>query len=351
MKYGVVVQKYPRNVGDDIWAYAASLFLPSIDYLIDRDRMADFATENNEPIATIFAAYMMHKFHRFPPARNIWLLPVGVHFSAGYSALRSPVTDQHLSGVSAEHLRTFGPVGARDISTRDTLLKHGIDAYFSGCITLTLPKQEVSEKGNYVCVVDLDEGVEKRVRRMLRSENVEIRKLSHVLKKRRTDKNSDWQTRVADAKEILATYQGAKCVITSRLHASLPCLAMEVPTFNIRSEGSPRFNPYHQWLYGTTPEKFLAGQYDYDFVNPPDNKGDYLPYRNAIIERCKAFIEETMNGVRPEPTYSELELLRWQNGFMSWLLDEYEPILKDLAIKEDKYERMAKMIKRLGKNL
>ena len=42
MKYGLVVYKETDNIGDDILSYSARRFLPSLDYIIDREGLDTF---------------------------------------------------------------------------------------------------------------------------------------------------------------------------------------------------------------------------------------------------------------------------------------------------------------------
>ena len=37
-----------------------------------------------------------------------------------------------------KNMNNFSPIGCRDIQTRNTLIKYGIKAYFSSCLTTTL---------------------------------------------------------------------------------------------------------------------------------------------------------------------------------------------------------------------
>ena len=39
MKYGVLWRKTTKNIGDDMQSYAASLWLPSVDYMVDIEDM------------------------------------------------------------------------------------------------------------------------------------------------------------------------------------------------------------------------------------------------------------------------------------------------------------------------
>ena len=64
-----------------------------------------------------------------------------------------------LEGAGGDYLRAHArirPIGARDLSTRDRLREKGIDAYFSGCLTMTFQPFANVAKGDAVIAVDLD---------------------------------------------------------------------------------------------------------------------------------------------------------------------------------------------------
>ena len=54
MKYGLVIYKDTDNIGDDILSYAASRFLPQIDYIIDREQLDIFAPNKKEIVYQSF---------------------------------------------------------------------------------------------------------------------------------------------------------------------------------------------------------------------------------------------------------------------------------------------------------
>src|SRR5690606_35429742 len=61
-----------------------------------------------------------------------------------------------LSEKGIAYLKKHEPIGCRDQFTADTLKAKGIDAYFSGCLTLTLDTYKVddSERGDDIYIVD-----------------------------------------------------------------------------------------------------------------------------------------------------------------------------------------------------
>ena len=156
MKYGVLIHKLTKNIGDDIQSYAASKFLPSIDYLVDRDTIDTFETNNNEKVAVIMSGWWGWKKWNWPPAECIIPKLVGMHImDYDVRSWGSPIYDEHLNGLGGEYFKAYGPVGCRDKHTLDLFKKHGIDAYFSGCITLTLPKMKKRKsKEKYIFSVE-----------------------------------------------------------------------------------------------------------------------------------------------------------------------------------------------------
>ena len=65
MKYGLLCFKETNNIGDDIQTYAASRFLPRIDYMIDREHIEDFVPKNKEYVSTIMNAWYVHDIYNF----------------------------------------------------------------------------------------------------------------------------------------------------------------------------------------------------------------------------------------------------------------------------------------------
>ena len=60
-------------------------------------------------------------------------------------------TDYLNDNVLAD-FKKFGPVGTRDIHTKNIFDKLDIRSYFSGCLTLTIEKFKDIEKENYIVV-------------------------------------------------------------------------------------------------------------------------------------------------------------------------------------------------------
>lgn len=350
MKYGVLYNKANVNVGDDIQAFATARFLPRIDYFIDRERMDQFYTENKEPVAMIMNAwYMWAKWH-WPPTEYIVPKFVGFHYADHQLAKQpgSPFKYEFLNGIGGEYLKAHGPIGCRDMYTLGQLQSLGIDSYFSGCITMTLPQMpERSDKGTYICLVDLEPQVRKKIKKMLKKENIEVKVITHS---RPRDLERSWEEREAYVIELLTLYQNARCVVTKKLHCSLPCLALGTPVFLIKGmEDDIRFTPYYDFLHRTTVKKFMSDDYEYDFMNPPANKEDFRPVREKLIAECEAFVAEMEKEERSveelkKTTYTDDEVIRWRHDLMlesmdQWLL-AYREIQKSMTRKNAEIKRL-----------
>ena len=142
MKYKLLaVSKFPNisgvNIGDYVQALASSQFLPHIDGFIDRDEdLKDYA---GEPCKVIMNGWYMHLPQNWPPSDLIDPLFVAFHLNSG-------VKEVLLSSQSIAYLKSHQPIGCRDLNTLYLLSKNGVDAYFSGCMTLTLGEKYHSEE-------------------------------------------------------------------------------------------------------------------------------------------------------------------------------------------------------------
>lgn len=133
------------NIGDYIQALASSQFYPRIDGFVERDELSLY---DDEDCKVIMNGWYMAKPENWPPSRHINPLFVAFH-------INSKAKDSMLSKESIEYLKKYEPIGCRDTYTMDLLKGKGIDAYFSGCMTLTLGyKYKRKVCGNKVYFVD-----------------------------------------------------------------------------------------------------------------------------------------------------------------------------------------------------
>ena len=337
MKYGVLWRKTTKNKGDDMQSYAASLWLPRIDYMVDVAELDTFEVPDDEPVATIMSFwYMWHKWN-WPPAKQLYPMWMGVHYSDKQRGRPTGMVSKYeylTDGVGRDYLRMYEPIGCRDYYTTKAFDALGISNEFTGCITLTLPKREIKpQKREYVVLVGVEKRVENAVREQLEGTNIDVKVIAPT--RENPSDNMTWEERKAEIEEMLDTYQNAKCVITFRLHCALPCLALETPVLLVRhSFASPRFQPYKDWLHTAFPEQVVDGLFKDFILNPPANPDDYKPVREAIGRRVKDFLAKAAAENRKaseiwNPPYTEQEKLEWQNKMMKQTLHNFNYALNN----------------------
>lgn len=263
------------NIGDYVQALASSQFLPSIDGFVDRDY--DLQDLDGVPCKIIMNGWYMSHPENWPPSDRFSPLFVAFHINSKYA-------DKLLSKKSLEYLKQHEPIGCRDTFTLELLRERGIDAYFSGCMTLTLGKNYKADAHNdEIYFVDpLVENnvtikarltifafmamhfatVSKMARHYHFSGKGYIKRLYHATQVYKTyrcvlaksllkkahyifqmsneyvDKYPTDMARLNVAEELIKKYATAKFVITSRIHCALPCIGMETPVIFIDGTAS-----------------------------------------------------------------------------------------------------------------
>lgn len=190
-----------RNLGDDIQAVALERLLPRVDLWIDRDDVGE-AAHWDDDVRWILNGWYDRPTHRvWPPPGNARKLFIGFHATNGAVI---PKEQDH-------------PIGCRDPWTFQQCTQQGIEAWMSFCTTLTLQPNAEQADREEILLVDLKQDFIDR----LPPEIASGMKLTHWI--------SPDCDRFDVANQLLERYARAKWVVTSRLHALLPCAAMGTP--------------------------------------------------------------------------------------------------------------------------
>lgn len=287
MKYGLVVYKDTDNIGDDILSYAAAQFLPQIDYIIDREQLDIFSPEKKEMVSVIMNGWFLYHKSHWPPSPYINPLFIGIHFSDNKMF---GIEDAYLNGAGRDYLNKHKPIGCRDEYTLEKMKARDIQAYFSGCLTLTLnPFSDVKKNDRYI-LVDVPDIVCQKMISTVGTEQVE--QVSHNV-----DRNYDdltWKERSAVVEIFLKKYQAAKMVVTTRLHCALPCLALGTPVLLLMDNNpdtKARMGSYTDFVQHCSTHEFLNDilYWVTNFSNPTQ----YIELRNNIISRCESFVNQS----------------------------------------------------------
>lgn len=312
MKFGLIFCKTTDNIGDDIQSYAASRFLPQIDYFIDREMLDSFAgAKDNQKVAVIMNAWYMYTKINWPPSPYIYPLFISIHiaqndyYGIGY---------QFLQDIGGEYLKEYAPIGARDSSTCNALLHNEIPAYISGCLTLTLDRFEDAEIHNRVFLVDIEECDAREIMKMYPDELYEP--VTHNI--HYAGEEIEYTERLRNVERLLRRYQGAKCVITSRLHCALPCLALGVPVLLVyKEEYADRMRDFLPLLHVTTAEEIKEHKMGFNVHEPEKNKDDYVIIRDALKKKCLEFVDAAKERKLICEEIDAYEVLKWQKTLLN----------------------------------
>lgn len=321
MKYGLLTYEENKkffNVGDNVQSLAAKQYLPRVDEFINRETLADYKGGKTK---VILNGWFTHNIHNWVPSDDIEPLFVSFH-------INNTAAPFMLNEKGIAYLKKHQPIGCRDQFSADTLKAKGIDAYFSGCLTLTLDTYKVDDslRGDDVYIVDplysypSWEKVTYNYKRFLRSiQNGKIFRLgdkqkhiesfidADLLKTAKYVNQEPPAGKFTDAEkfemaeDLLHKYAKAKLVITSRIHCALPCLAMGTPVIFVNGfdsfVDSCRFDGILE-LFNRIDIDAKTGKWTANF--PLDGKisrdtivknlGKHHALAEPMKEKCRAFI-------------------------------------------------------------
>lgn len=309
------------NVGDYIQSLAAQGFLGTNNVLINREESSKYDGEN---IKLIMNGWFTHtQSNNWIPSEKI--SPLFISFHLNSSALSTILSDE-----GKVYLKKHQPIGCRDQYTAKILNENGIEAYFSGCLTLTLDRYKIaSGEREGIYIVDplynypnfnylknhprgilryLVNGnilnLNKIKKHMSRIFSKELLSQAEYINQVIPGNGMTHEQKFEIADSLLRKYASAKLVITSRIHCALPCLAMGTPVIYVNGfdnfVDTCRFDGILN-LFNRIDVNVNTGEFNTNFnfegklidknVNIC-NKKDYLLLANKMKKICKDFVEK-----------------------------------------------------------
>jgi hypothetical protein len=207
LKIALLKYSNTTNVGDNIQTLAVAQHVDQDYDLVDRDFLSLY---DGEPVAVVMNGWFTHEPQNWPPAPKITPIFFGFHLAPQAAAE---------FGAHRDYFRRFAPIGCRDRATADIVRSWGVDAYVSGCATMTFPVRTSEPTEPKLILADQ---THKHFLSRDRQGFIDVtHKLPIYLSTR---------SKFAAAREILEFYRdNAGMVITSRIHAAMPCAAMGIP--------------------------------------------------------------------------------------------------------------------------
>lgn len=296
MKYGLMSYDYTTNLGNEIQSIAARQFLPKVDYFIEHEKLNLFRSP--EKVKMIMNAWYLDCLKSWPPSDSIDPLLISMHFTTSFNDTRKVISSKE----SRDFFSRYGPVGCRDYVTLNMLEEFDIDAYYSGCLTLTLNGANKKDDYKYIVVNCLNS---KEVIEFLKTKTdlpiYDIyQETLHTLERKYLDEMPtsytltsfyDHNEKFFIAENILKLYENAHCVITDRVHCAFPCLAFKTPVlfFNSAVFAPERFKGIGELVLQSTLEEYIEDYDIFDVENPPENSNKYLKIRKDLIQKTKKF--------------------------------------------------------------
>ena len=305
METGILGFIGSKNIGDYVQTKAVIDLVGSKNIkILDRENLDKY---NDNVIQTIINGWFMESPENWPPSEKIKPLFISFH-------LNPSIETELLKDESIKYFKSHEPVGCRDIYTRDILLEKGINAYYSSCITTTIDrnnylKSKTQAEGIIVIgafdrlkpTLDYKSSVKllfsifkypfkkidytlklSKFNRHLKNQNFKIKRYSQLNKRPIKSHNEGLNL----ASEMLEKIAESEVMITSRIHAALPALAMELKVIFI-DQGLDHINHKHR-LSGLKNYFTCVNLKDFFMINL-----DNIP----VTDKHKAYTQKIKNTI------------------------------------------------------
>jgi hypothetical protein len=264
METGILGFIGSKNIGDYIQTKAV-LDLVGFNNIkiLDRENLDKY---NDNVIQTIINGWFMESPENWPPSEKIKPLFISFH-------LNPSIEKELLKDESIKYFKSHEPIGCRDIYTRDILLEKGVNAYYSSCITTTIDrnnylksktqaegiivigafdrlKPTLDYKSSAKLLISIFKYPFKKIgyslklskfNRHLNNQNYKIKRYNQLTKRPIKSHNEGLNL----ASEMLEKIAESEVMITSRIHAALPALAMGLKVIFI-DQGLDHVNHKHR---------------------------------------------------------------------------------------------------------
>lgn len=224
---GLLKYSHGMNLGDTMQSLAAKKFLTPHLYF-DRDHPSHTKIPINKKIKMMMNAYWAgwdgHQStwkEEFPPSSSIDPLWTSCHFDGGCS----------FDSYIIDYFKSHEPIGCRDEWTLNKLSSHGVEAYFSNCLTITL-ENIFCTRNEKIYIVDVPESIYST----FPSEILNRAEFLTHASCWEGPKGDCFLYKFDEAQVLLHKYMRASLVITSRLHCATPCLGIGTPVVFIGEE-------------------------------------------------------------------------------------------------------------------
>lgn len=268
-------------------------------FFVDRDGLSGFRNEFKCKLIANGWYYLFDGCHQWSDCLEPLLTSVHINNTDNANEFHN-VLDK-LKAASQK-----SPIGCRDFATQRFLQSNGIACFFSSCLTTTLQRKDYSDGRDrsgvifsdcsndfYSKIFPIDRFINKnrainRINALLRNYYAQ-EAISYVTHE--CQLSVSHRERFELAKALLQRYANAKLVITSRIHAALPCLGLGTPVILVCPYDQQRFEGLAELLNYIWTD---GGKYSIsiDREGKVLNKADYKIYSDNLRKQCLSFMRE-----------------------------------------------------------
>lgn len=239
MKYGYMFYQKPLipempcrpiNLGDPIQSYAVKLLyremgIKECDIIpVPRYDMRQYDGEECICVVNTCSTYEELAYDSFfsPPSKKLHAVLFSLHIN------------REIPPDELEYYKGCIDVGCRDVYTENKLALLGVNSYLTGCLSLTFPRRtlEQNRKAKNIYLIDVQPDFKKLIPDYILKDAIELSNIYRfdiVHKSHRMTKKETFKYHRMGEERIELLRDTARLVITSRLHAAAPCLAMGIP--------------------------------------------------------------------------------------------------------------------------
>lgn len=319
MKYGKIVYNYGEaalrssgyNLGDGIQTLAMeyiyqTMGIPEKD-IVEID-VCDINTYMGEYLLLpMYSVAIGIGFAKLPLSPKIIPVFISSHFA------KNIFTQEEIN-----YLKSYEPIGCRDEFSLKIMEKHGIRAYISGCITVVFPQRKQSSNIGKVFLVDIPDSLEDFLPKELIRQAERYTHMISIPKREMTSK--DGKINYQKSKQMLERYEKeADLVISSRLHALVPCMAMGIPVIGVFENISYRFSWLDKYLH-------LYSQKEFENINWNPAPVLYEGIKERILDFFCCQIQKVYEANNDICSISEFYEDRDKARYGSYYLDKVEAL-------------------------
>ena len=258
------------NIGDYIQSIASLQFLPNDckPIFVDRDLIQYYHGPKIKLIINGF--FSIREGNKFC-SDEINPLFISYH-----------INNNNIDNRMIEHLKKNQPIGCRDHHTYKFLSGIGVKSYFSSCVTTTLNRKYFIHDSNInegIIFTDFKFGKYPRADNYIKNlKAYNFSNITYLTHKFNT--NLTQLQRFKLAYNILQKYAKAKLVITTRIHATLPCLSFRTPVIFINQKFRNRYAGLYEFFntIGINSQNKFEINVKLDKEGFVINKENYLKY-------------------------------------------------------------------------